>query len=201
MPVHAVIFDIGNVLVKFEPGLAERNLGRLGGASPEQVREIEALGPSYERGGMDRTEFLARLRGILGFTGADAELARAWQEIFSPNPPMWELVDRLHGRLPLYLLSNTNCLHHDHLLTAYAVFGKFDDGVFSYRAGMSKPEAGIFELAACQFGVTPGETVYIDDLPANTEAARRAGFLAFLYDAGKHGDLLAWLGELGVQSV
>lgn len=201
MSVEAVIFDIGNVLVKFEAGLAERNLAELGGASAAQVGEIAALGPAYERGELTRADFLGRLRGILGYTGPDENLARAWQDIFSPNPPMWELVDRLRGRLPLYLLSNTNCLHHDHLVDEYEVFGRFDDGVFSYRVGMSKPEPGIFELAVRQFGVRPGATVYIDDLAANVEAARAAGLLAFHYDAARHDDLLGSLRALGVQSV
>lgn len=200
MALNAFIFDIGNVLVRFEPGLAERNLARLGGASDGQVREISGLGAVYERGGMERGEFLGRVRDVLGHVGPEEDLVRAWQEMFAPNAPMWELVGKLHGHYPLYLLSNTNCLHHEYLVREYPVFEKFDDGVFSYRARMSKPDRGIFELAIRQFGVDPQATVYIDDLAANVEAARAAGLQAFQYHPDAHEDFVATLRAQGMQS-
>lgn len=201
MSVEAVIFDIGNVLVKFESGLAERNLAGLGESRPGQMEEIKALGPAYERGEMGRAEFLGQLRTITGYAGPEEDLARAWQEIFSPNPPMWELVERFRTGIPLFLLSNTNCLHHDYLVREYEVFANFEDGVFSYLAGLSKPEPGIFELAVRQFRVKPEATVYIDDLEANVEAARSAGLIGLHYNADRHGDLLESLREIGVQTV
>ena len=200
MEVEAFIFDIGNVLVRFETGKAERTLATLGVQRPD-FAALAALGRRYESGEVGRTEFLAALRTVLGAEIPDDVLAAAWQEIFEPNEPMWELVEKLHGRYPLYLLSNTNCLHHEYLLRAYPVFGKFADGVFSYRAGMMKPERGIFELAIRQFGVNPAATVYLDDLAANVEAARGAGLRAFVYRHDAHDELAPTLRAQGVQCV
>jgi FMN phosphatase YigB (HAD superfamily) len=200
MEVEAFIFDIGNVLVRFEAGKAQRTLARLGVKSPDGVA-FTVLARRYEAGEVDRTEFLGALREQLGGGLSDKALAAAWQEIFEPNEPMWELVEKLHGRYPLYLLSNTNCLHHDYLVREYPVFGKFTDGVFSYRAGMMKPERGIFDLAIRQFGVNPAATVYLDDLPANVEAARGAGLRAFVYRHDAHGELAPTLRAQGVQCV
>lgn len=200
MEVEAFIFDIGNVLVRFEAGKAQRTLARLGVKSPDGVA-FTVLARRYEAGEVDRAEFLGALREQLGGGLSDEALAAAWQEIFEPNEPMWELVEKLHGRYPLYLLSNTNCLHHDYLVREYPVFGKFADGVFSYRAGMMKPERGIFDLAIRQFGVNPAATVYLDDLPANVEAARGAGLRAFVYRHDAHGELAPTLRAQGVQCV
>jgi putative hydrolase of the HAD superfamily len=200
MNVEAFIFDIGNVLVRFEPGKAERTLAELGVTKPD-LAALSGLGHRYERGGLERAEFLSALREVLGHDGDEEVLARAWQEIFEPNRPMWEVVDRLQANYPLYLLSNTNGLHHEYLVREYPVFEKFTDGVFSYRARMMKPERGIFELAIRQFGVNPGTTVYLDDLPANVEAARAAGLRALHYDPAAHGDCLAVLRAQGVQCV
>jgi putative hydrolase of the HAD superfamily len=200
MEVEAFIFDIGNVLVRFEAGKAERTLASLGVQRPDFVA-LAALGRRYEAGEVNRAEFLASLRETLGGGLSDAVLSAAWQEIFEPNEPMWELVEKLHGRYPLYLLSNTNCLHHDYLLREYPVFGNFTDGVFSYRAGMMKPERGIFELAIRQFGVNPAAAVYLDDLPANVEAARAVGLRAFVYRHDAHGELVPTLRAHGVQCV
>ncbi|MEX1111503.1 MAG: HAD family phosphatase [Chthoniobacterales bacterium] len=200
MEVEAFIFDIGNVLVCFEAGKAERTLAKLGVMRPD-LASLALLGHRYEAGAVGRTEFLASLREALGGGLSDDVLASAWQEIFEPNEPMRELVEQLHGRYPLYLLSNTNCLHHEYLVREYPVFGKFTDGVFSYRAGMMKPEHGIFQLAIKQFGVRPAATIYLDDLTANVEAARGAGLRAFVYRHEAHDDLAPTLRAQGVQCV
>jgi putative hydrolase of the HAD superfamily len=197
---EAFIFDIGNVLVRFDHGHAARAFAAMGADLSDRAG-LENLAARYERGGVDRAEFLAALRVLLRHSADDADVARAWQEIFEPNLPMWELVEKLHEEYPLYLLSNTNCLHHEYLLREYAIFGKFSDGVFSYSAKLAKPERGIFEEAIKQFGVKPAATIYLDDLAANVEAARGAGLRAFRYDPDEHGDLLAVLHREGVQCV
>ena len=200
MKVEAFIFDIGNVLVTFDFSRAMESLAALGADLCDRAA-LELLAARYERGAVSRPDFLAQLRAILRHSADDAAVARGWQEIFEPNRPMWDLVDTLHGSYPLYLLSNTNCLHHDYLLREYAVFEKFADGVFSYRAKLAKPEREIFELAIRQFGVHPQSAIYLDDLTANVEAARGAGLRAFRYDPAAHGDLLATLRAEGVQCV
>jgi putative hydrolase of the HAD superfamily len=197
---EAFIFDIGNVLVRFDHGHAARAFAAMGADLSDRAG-LENLAARYERGGVDRAEFLAALRVLLRHSADDADVARAWQEIFEPNLPMWELVEKLHAEYPLYLLSNTNCLHHEYLLREYAIFEKFSDGVFSYRARSAKPERAIFEEAIGQFGVRPAATIYLDDLAANVEAARGAGLRAFRYDPDEHGDLLAVLHREGVQCV
>jgi HAD superfamily hydrolase (TIGR01509 family) len=197
---EAFIFDIGNVLVRFDHGHAVRAFAAMGADLSDRAG-LEDLAARYERGAVDRGEFLAALRVLLRHNADDADVARAWQEIFEPNLPMWELVEKLHAEYPLYLLSNTNCLHHDYLLREYAVFAKFSDGVFSYRAKLAKPERAIFEEAIKQFGVQPAATIYLDDLGANVEAARGAGLRAFRYDLDAHEDLLAILHREGVQCV
>lgn len=200
MKVEAFIFDIGNVLVRFDHGRAVAALSAMG-ADVSDRTGLENLAARYERGEVGRTAFLEGMRSILRHEVDDDAVARAWQEIFEPNAPMWDLVEKLHGEYPLYLLSNTNCLHHDYLLREYAVFGKFADGVFSYRAKMAKPDRAIFDLAIRQFGVDPRHTVYLDDLRPNVEAARGAGLLAFRYDPDAHADLTTALGREGVQCV
>jgi len=200
MAVEAFIFDIGNVLVRFDAGQIERTLADLGIEPPDRAR-LEQVAWRYERGELDRAAFLGALREVLSFRGEEETLVRAWQEIFKPHPAMWEVVERLHGRYPLYLLSNTNALHHEYLVREYAVFEKFADGVFSYRAGLLKPEAEIFALAIRQFGVDPAATIYADDLAPNVEAARAAGLRAFCYEAAAHPEFVGFLRAQGVQCV
>jgi FMN phosphatase YigB (HAD superfamily) len=200
MSVEAFIFDIGNVLVRFDYARANRAMRSMGAGEPDMAA-LELLAKNYERGGVTRADFLRQLADIFQHGGTSDELVRAWQDIFEPNLPMWEFVERLHGSYPLYLLSNTNCLQHDFIQAEYRIFEKFSDGVFSYRAGMLKPEPEIFELAIRQFNVRPAATVYIDDLAPNVEAARAAGLRAFLYHPDAHDGFLSGMRAMGVQSV
>lgn len=200
MKPEAFIFDIGNVLVRVDHERAFQAFAGMG-AEMSDRRSVEDLVACYERGAVDRAEFLGSLRALLDHGGSDADATRAWQKIFEPNPPMWDLVENLRRDYPLYLLSNTNCLHHDYLVREYAVFQKFADGVFSYREGLAKPDRGIFERAITRFGVRPEATIYLDDLTPNVEAARGAGLRAFRYDPDAHQDLLAVLRREGVQCV
>lgn len=198
--IRAFIFDIGNVLLRFDFSLALRKLSADPDAAAERVLElIEPVKAAYEAGRMERADFQREVRAIVKFTGQDADLVAAWEDIFTENAPMVELVQSLHGRFPLYLLSNTSDIHKEFIFRTYPVFRLFDDGVYSYLARASKPEREIYEIAARQFGVTPGETLFIDDLAANIESARAVGFRAHHYHPDRHEALLQELDALGVE--
>jgi len=199
--IKAFIFDIGNVLLAFD---FDRALNRITplcefAITAERKAACDAIKNEYERGFMDRAEFLRQIYEQLGYRGTDAEFVSAWQEIFTENAPMVELVRSLKGRLPIYLLSNTSDLHMDYVFREYPFFNLFENAVYSYRAGCMKPEPKIYEITIQQLGVKPEETVFIDDLPKNVEAALQAGFRAFQYDLRNHEALLDGLRKLGVE--
>ncbi len=200
--IRAFVFDIGNVLLKFDFNIAIRRLLPLcrnvhGGL----LAPIEEIKNAYESGRMGREAFLKEVFELLDFQGSEAEFTEAWVDIFEENSPMLELVEALHGRYPLYLLSNTSDIHMDSIRERYPVFGRFEGGVYSYLVGCSKPDTEIYRIAERQLGVTPCETVFIDDLAANVEAAAAVGFRAIRYDFGDHAALLAVLEGLGVTTL
>lgn len=200
MKAEALIFDIGNVLLRFDYGRVHRAL-RDAGMTAVDIPALEELSSRYERGAIESAEFLHALSSLVGHVMPADRLTRVWQDIFEPNEPMWKVIDSLHGKYPLYLLSNTNCLHHEFIVERYGIFSKFAEGVYSYRAKLMKPEPEIFDLAIRRFAVRPEATVYIDDLAANVEAARSAGLRAVLYHPDAHGEFIAALGDAGVQCV
>ncbi len=99
----------------------------------------------------------------------------AWEDIFTPNEPMLALVEQLHGRFPLFLLSNTSDIHREYVFRRYPVFQRFTSGTYSYEAKASKPGHTIYEIAQRQLGLEPASTFFIDDLLPNIETAPRAG--------------------------
>lgn len=197
--IRAFIFDIGNVLLRFDFSVAIRRLAPLCGELPDGfAHRVEAVKNEYEAGRISRQAFLKEAFALLEYRGSEAGFIAAWEEIFEENRPLTAMLPALGERYPLYLLSNTSDIHVDYMLRAYPFFRHFRDAVYSYRVGCSKPHPEIYAQATRQFGITPQETVFIDDLPANIETARRLGFHAIAYDFRRHEALETALREVAV---
>ncbi len=200
MSIEAVIFDIGNVLLKFDYYIAANRLVAKNqlAALPERELVVSAK-RRLERGEIDRAEFLRQVRPHFSDFGTDAEFLRIWEDIFEENIPMTDLATRLALSMPTYLLSNISCIHREYIFITYPVFQIFRDGVFSYEAGALKPQLEIYQTAIRQFGIRPETTVFIDDIPENISAAAALGFQAIPYDFGDHTAAETTLRALGVE--
>lgn len=183
----AILCDIGNVLATFDFSIAAH---RLSSASPFPadtiLQQLDDLKLPFENGDLTDSEFLAAAVERLQFAGTPEDFAAIWCGIFSANDAMRHTLQPLRGRIPLYLLSNTSGLHRDWLFRAFDVFQLFDDGVYSYSAHCSKPDAAIFQHAIDQLQLDPAHTFFIDDLPANIATAEQLGFVTHTYDFRQH---------------
>ncbi len=185
--LQALIFDIGNVLLEFDFRYAYEKLDHLSdGFNPDSVTEVERLKTLCEAGLISREAFERGVVHALQFRGTPSDFTSIWKDIFTINQPMVEFVESMHGRLPLYLLSNTSAIHLEHILETYPVFQKFTDGIYSHEVRLTKPDPEIFQLAARRFGVEPEHTGFIDDLLVNVKSAREIGFRGFHYDVRDH---------------
>ena len=199
--IRAFLFDIGNVLLKFDFTLALRAVASLSEVHDETevLARIDRIKWSYEDGQIDRASFLRGVFDVLRYRGTEAQFIAAWEDIFTPNAPMFTLVERLAARHPLYLLSNTNDIHRDYIFRTHAVFGKFTGGTYSYAARASKPGPEIYAHACRAHALEPATTFFIDDLLPNIETARALGFVAHHYHLDRHAALLADLHAAGVE--
>ena len=190
--VRAIVFDIGNVLLRFDFTLAINRVSAECELSPEQIPSVlEPLKVELESGRLAGDVFLKRMSEAIGFSGELGDLRAAWQEIFSPIDATHRLVEQWKGKLPLYLLSNTNDIHAEYFLREYPVFTSFDGAVFSHEAGVMKPDNEIYTHAVEKFELKPESTLFIDDLLPNIEAAARLGWLVHHYAERDHHDLIA----------
>ena len=198
--IRAFLFDIGNVLLKFDFSVAMKKTLALSDVHDaiEATSQIDRIKLGYEDGQIDRAAFLRGVFDVLRFRGTEADFIGAWEDIFTPNEPMVDLVNKLHGKFPLYLLSNTNDIHRDYIFRRYDFFGRFTAGTYSYEAKASKPGREIYEIALKQHGLDPASTFFIDDLLPNIETARSLGIHAHHYHHDRHGELLSAVGAAGV---
>jgi putative hydrolase of the HAD superfamily len=116
----------------------------------------------------------------------------------TPIPGTVALLRDLHatGR-PLYFLSNMPEPYAQHLEATHDFLRLFRGGVFSARAKLCKPEPAIFAHCADLFGLDPAQTLFLDDVAQNVEAARDAGWQAIQFlDAAQCRRELSALGVL-----
>ncbi len=192
MKITAAIFDIGNVLLPFDYyKAANRLIAENQPPAPPDREKIVAAKQELETGRIHRSEFLKRVRPEFAHTGDEADFLAIWEDIFIPNEPMFALVEELSQRMPLYLLSNISDIHRESIHRDFPIFRHFRDGVYSYEVGLMKPDPAIFALTAERFGVNPSETLYIDDMPENAQAAIQAGFVTIHYSHLDHEKALA----------
>jgi putative hydrolase of the HAD superfamily len=203
MTIRTIVFDFGNVLGHFSHTRAAEQLAAFAppGVTAEQIRAVLAdadLEDRLESGQLPASHFLGLLRNELGLAGSDEELALAYADMFSPNEPVCALVPRLHGLYRLVLLSNTTELHYRQFRRQFAaVLDCFDALVVSHEVGVRKPHAQIYQHVCALACSHPGECLFIDDLPANVEGARQAGWRGIVYRASDDLDLL--LRQAGVR--
>jgi putative hydrolase of the HAD superfamily len=198
--LRAFLFDIGNVILRFDFHIALRKLAEHSDSSDatELLTRLEPVKFMLEDGQIDRAAFLRGAIDALRYRGTATEFVRAFEDIFDENKPMSELIGKLSATRPLYLLSNTNDIHVDFFQRQYSVFQHFRGGVYSHQARASKPNPEIYRIACRQLGLAPETTFFIDDLLPNIETARNLGFQTHHYHHERHGELLAALESAGL---
>jgi putative hydrolase of the HAD superfamily len=187
------LFDIGKVLLDFDfEGTLESLLPA--GSSVSALDALLEDKDAFERGDIAHQDYLARALGIFGPSVTREEFERAWRDVFTPNLPMWDAVERLAADgHRLLLFSNTNAIHCPWMLEEYDIFRHFEAGTYSFEAGCLKPEPEIYQRAIADHGLEPASTRYIDDLSANVATGRALGLRTHHYDLEDHAAFECWL--------
>ena len=192
-----VLFDIGSVIVgvDFIPSL-KRLIPKEFTDAEKRLHKVLERKDEFEAGRITAEDYFPWAAESLGHSGSMDEFMHAWVDVFTPNNRMWKCIEELSSLdHRLILFSNINDPHKTHLLKNYPIFQHFTGGVFSYQTGHIKPEAEIYQLAINQYQLNPGQTLYIDDLQANIDAGKRAGFYCHQYSANRHKAFLNWLAD------
>jgi FMN phosphatase YigB (HAD superfamily) len=197
--IEAVVFDIGRVLVRLEYAELLALFGRHGidtARLDDLLMDIDL--PGYERGDFDGEELLARIAARGDGAMSLVTLRKHWLGMFVPEQSMIDLARRLAATHRVYLLSNIGDLHWEFLNRRLDIAAIGHGALPSFQAGACKPDPAIYGRAEALFGLSPPRTVFIDDLKANVETARRRGW------HGIHhvdpGSTIAGLRRLGVDA-
>ena len=177
-----VVFDIGNVLVRWNP----RNLFRK--TMKDEARMERFLGTALSM------DFVALTDIVADFSKAVAERAKAFPEfarelrlfderwVETLGGPIEENVALLRrlkaaGR-PVYAISNFATVKFAIARQMFDFLNEFDHAVISGHVGVVKPDPRIFEILFERVGKRPEQLVFVDDSLRNIEAARALGMPA-----------------------
>lgn len=189
-PVN-LVFDFGGVLFRWQPHDLLARLLPQHTATPQAAQElVDRFFENYrgdwgefDRGTVEPPALAERIARRTGLTLAQVHaVIEAVPDELAPIPGTVELLQRLHalGR-PLYYLSNMPAPYALHLERTHHFLGLFRGGVFSSRVGLIKPESEIFVHTAQVLGLDPAQTLFIDDVAHNVEAAQAAGWRAIRF--------------------
>ena len=187
----AFVFDFGRVLFDWQPErLLQRLLPQRAFDAASTAHWTSQVFQSYQgdwgefdRGAVSPAEVVRRIAQRTGLRPDEVQsVVAAGAASLQPIPAALNLMNQLRqpGR-PMFFLSNMPAPYAEHLEREYAFVRDFDDGVFSSRVKLVKPDPAIFVLAAQRFDLPPGELVFVDDVQANVAAAQAVGWQAVLF--------------------
>ncbi len=180
-PIRVAVFDLGGVLIDWDPRHLYRRLFDGDAAAMERfLAEVCSM------------EWNASMDAGLPFAVAVEELAREhpearelilayherWPEMLGgPIEGTVAILEELRRTgLPLYALSNWSAEKFPLARARFDFLGWFDGIVISGEVGICKPDPRIFRAFIDRYAVDPATAVYVDDHEPNVAAAVTAGF-------------------------
>jgi putative hydrolase of the HAD superfamily len=193
--IKNIIFDYGNVIFSLDFLKVQEAWKQLGINNPLEFfghKQQDEIFDKFDRGEVSADEFRAYIRQITGnSTLTNEQINAAWNSILvGIAPGNHELLLNLKEKYRIFLLSNINSIHFDHIMAYLKSEFEFDgnDHIFektyySHLTGKRKPEPEIFELVLQENNLNPAETLFIDDSPQHLAAAQKLGIQTFLMTA------------------
>lgn len=183
--IKNIVFDMGNVVIRFDPDAFIERFGVSGEDKKTLLREI-FRSPEWvmmDRGVLtdDQAADILCPRVPEHLRDVARKLIALWDRPIIEVEGICPLIEELKGLgYGLYLLSNASCRQPDYWQRVPAA-KLFDGTLISYSVKLVKPMPEIYEKFFETFGLKREECFFIDDSPANVEAALYIGMPATVF--------------------
>jgi 2-haloacid dehalogenase/putative hydrolase of the HAD superfamily len=182
----AVLFDIGNVIVRFDPHALYSKILH----DPEERKRFlthvcsMAWHVEHDRGAAMSQTIPALVAAHPQYRDAiEAWRDRAAEMLPEVIGPSVEAIEALHAAgVPLFALTNMPAEWVSLITGMSPAFVRFRDIVVSAHEGLIKPDPRLYRIALDRMGLRADEVLFIDDSPPNIDAARTLGFDVHLFD-------------------
>ncbi|SMC76179.1 HAD-IA family hydrolase [Cellulophaga tyrosinoxydans] len=199
--IKNIIFDFGDIFINLDKPAVFTVLTQFG--YTEITPDLDKIMKDYEMGLISSSDFILAMNRI--FPEARPEdLKKAWNSILLDFPDYrLEFLEKLaaENTFRLFLLSNTNELHIDHViknmgLHRFERFKKcFEKFYLSHEINLRKPNKDIYTFVLEENNLKAEETFFVDDTKENTDTSSLLGIKSWNLIVGQEDiiDLKKWL--------
>lgn len=180
--VDVVVFDLGGVLIDWDPRYLYREL--IADADEAERFLAEVCTPAWNDR-CDRGLTLAEATAALAGQRPDhaaliAAYHQRWPEMVRGEFPgtVAVLAELRAAGVRCYALSNMPPEALPVIHERFAFLDWFHGRVYSCEERVAKPDPAMFERCTQRFDLDPGRVLFVDDNPANVAAAHAAGWSA-----------------------
>ena len=180
--IKNLLIDLGGVLYAIDYSRIESGMRDI--QNPTKSLSVQysksfqdELFSQFERGEISPEVFYQGMKDKFGLEASQGKFEEVWNSmLFGLIPGRLELIQSLKPNYRLFLLSNTNVVHYNHLIAeCQEIFEQFNHCYFSFQMGLRKPSGEIFNRVLQEQQLEPSETLFIEDSPQHIETANRLG--------------------------
>jgi 2-haloacid dehalogenase len=179
MAIEAVVFDIGNVLIEWNPErFYDAAIGEARRKALFSEVDLHAMNERVDRGAPFQETIYETAEQYPDFRAEVRMWFDHWIEMASPEiPHSVKLLRSLRQRgVPVFALSNFGVGSFEYAQTIYPVLGEFDRPYISGYMKVVKPDARIYQMVEEDSGVSPAALLFADDRDDNIAAAKARGW-------------------------
>ncbi len=196
--IKNIIFDFGGVLYEIDVNKTINAFKQLGISTKPWQTGQDKIYNLMEVGKVDAKEILGYFHAQLPKQKSEKEIRDAFNAILIGvfEKSMSNLLS-LRNKYNLFMLSNTNVIHHQKFHTEIIenqktseFFKCFNEVYYSFEIGIRKPEIEIFEYVLNKANLIPDETLFVDDTKENLVNAEKLGIHTFWMKDMKDWDVM-----------
>lgn len=185
MTVEAVVFDIGNVLIEWNPErFYDAEIGVDRRRALFAAIDLHGMNDAVDRGGDLATVVQDEARRHPDWQTEVLMWRDHWLDMVGPAiDGSVTLLRALRARgVPVFALSNLGRGTFEMAVPVYPFLTEFDRPYISGWMGVVKPGAEIYRRVEEDCGVAPGALLFADDREDNIATARARGWQTHLFD-------------------
>jgi epoxide hydrolase-like predicted phosphatase len=196
--IKLIIFDVGGVIDTFDEVQYIKYITQKLALDPKEfARTLIPLLDDMEIGKMGIKEAKRILSAKFKVSEHALEWESAFRKLNTVNKDVVNLINRLSKKYKIAILTNVSRSRHEIKMEMYLKKVKFDEMFVSCYIKMHKPEHRIYRFVLKKMMMSPQESLFVDNLKVNTNAAKEVGMHAIQFK--NYTDLVKRLRKLGVK--
>ena len=184
-----IIFDFGNVLVKWEP---EKIYAEHFGSEEKAWWFMRHVADSVWRNRIDAGESqdscISELQAAYpDYSEAIAVYRDRWRDMLTGEMPgMYGLVEELKRRTEVFGLTNWSMETFPEARQRFRILQLIDRYVVSGAERLVKPDPRLFQRLLDRYGLSADDCIFIDDNPDNVQSACHMGMEGIVFDGAEN---------------